>query len=94
MIHQPDEMLNLVISPWPFVKWGIDLIGPLIQGKYWIKFATVAIDYYTKWVEVESLSDVTEAQTTNFVWRNIICRFGIPHSLVLDNRTHFDFAGL
>ncbi|KAL5552053.1 hypothetical protein UlMin_002229 [Ulmus minor] len=29
-----------------------------------------------------------------FIWRNIICRFGIPHSLVSNNGTQFDSAGL
>ncbi|KAL5541209.1 hypothetical protein UlMin_042682 [Ulmus minor] len=54
----------------------------------------VAIDYYTKWVEAEPLQEITEARTTDFIWRNIICRFGIPHSLVSDNGTQFDSAGL
>ncbi|KAL5580612.1 hypothetical protein UlMin_013054 [Ulmus minor] len=54
----------------------------------------VAIDYYTKWVEAEPLQEITEARTTCFIWRNIICRFGIPHSLVSDNGTQFDSAGL
>lgn len=87
-------MLTSVQSPWSFAKWGIGLIGPLPQGKYRMKFAIVAIDYYTKWVEAEPLSKITEAKTTNFVWKNIICRFGVSHSLVLDNGTQFDSAGL
>ncbi|KAL5544478.1 hypothetical protein UlMin_008262 [Ulmus minor] len=65
-----------------------------VCGKYKMKFAIVAIDYYTKWVEAESLQEITEARTTGFIWRNIICRFGIPHSLVSDNGTQFDSAGL
>ncbi|KAL5567548.1 hypothetical protein UlMin_024123 [Ulmus minor] len=94
LIHQPAEELNSVLSPWPFAKWGIDLIGPLPLGKYRMKFVVVAIDYYTKWVEAEPLSEITEARTTSFVWKNIVCRFGIPHSLVSDNGTQFDSTGL
>ncbi|KAL5559604.1 hypothetical protein UlMin_035815 [Ulmus minor] len=59
-----------------------------------MKFTIVAIDYYTKWVEAEPLQEITEARTTGFIWRNIICHFGIPHSLVSDNGTQFDSAGL
>ena len=59
-----------------------------------MKFAVVTIDYYTKWVEAEPLSEITEAWTMSFVWKNIICRFGIPHSLVSDNGTQLDSAGL
>ncbi|KAL5577126.1 hypothetical protein UlMin_018825 [Ulmus minor] len=94
LIHQPAEELNSVLSPWPFAKWGIDLIGPLPLGKYRMKFVVVAIDYYTKWVEAEPLSEITEARTTSFVWKNIVCRFEIPHSLVSDNGTQFDSARL
>ncbi|KAL5559255.1 hypothetical protein UlMin_035466 [Ulmus minor] len=65
-----------------------------VSGKYRMKFVVVAIDYYTKWVEAEPLSEITEARTTSFVWRNIVCRFEIPHSLVSDNGNQFDLAGL
>ncbi|XP_060216433.1 uncharacterized protein LOC132643913 [Lycium barbarum] len=29
MIHQPAELLHPVVSPWPFMKWGTDIVGPL-----------------------------------------------------------------
>ena len=48
---QPPEPLCLVNSPWSFVKWEIDLIGPLPTARAQTKFAIVAIDYFTKWVE-------------------------------------------
>ena len=49
------------------------------------KFLIVAIDYFTKWVEAELLAKITEANCTNFIFKNIICRFGLPHSIVTDN---------
>ena len=33
---------------------------------------------------------ITEQKVCNFVWRSIICRFGIPKALVSDNGKHFD----
>ncbi|KAL5568915.1 hypothetical protein UlMin_025490 [Ulmus minor] len=42
--------LTPVSSPWPFAKWGIDLIGPLPTARGQLKYAVVAIDYYTKWI--------------------------------------------
>ena len=53
--------------------WGLDIVGPLPQGKRQVKFLLVAIDYFTKWVEVEALSTIMEAKVQNFVWKNIIC---------------------
>ena len=40
-------MIN-ISSPWPFATWGIDIIGPLPQGKKQVKFLLVAINYFTK----------------------------------------------
>ncbi|KAL5581592.1 hypothetical protein UlMin_014034 [Ulmus minor] len=31
--HQAPEDLTTVTSPWPFAKWGIDLIGPLLTAR-------------------------------------------------------------
>ena len=54
-------------------------------GKGQVKFLLVAIDYFTKCVEVEALATITEAKIRNFVWKNIICRFGIPMTITSDN---------
>ena len=48
------------------------------------------IDYFTKWVEAEPLATITKKSICLFVWRNIICRYGIPRVLVSDNRKQFD----
>ena len=55
-----------------------------------MKFLVVGIDYFTKWVEAEALATITEKNVRNFVWRCIICRFGIPRVLISDNRRQFD----
>ncbi|KAL5548928.1 hypothetical protein UlMin_004159 [Ulmus minor] len=88
--HQPPEELTPVSSPWPFAKWGIDLIGPLPTARGQLKYDVVAIDYYTKWVEAEALAKITEQNVTNFIWKHIICRFGIPRELVSDHGTQFE----
>ncbi|XP_059292496.1 uncharacterized protein LOC132045947 [Lycium ferocissimum] len=73
-------------SPWPFVAWGMDVIGPIepaASNKH--RFILVAMDYFTKWVEAASYSTVTKKVVTDFVHKNIICRFGIPESIITDN---------
>ena len=86
------EDLNNLVSPWPFAQWGIDLIGPLPMGKGQVKYAVVAVDYFTKWAEAEPLATITEKRVTDFVWRSIICRFGVPHTIITDNGKQFDNA--
>ena len=67
-------------------------MGPLPIGKSQCKFIIVAVDYFTKWDEAEPLAPITEQKIRNFVWRSIICRFGIPIALVSDNGKQFDNA--
>ena len=50
----------------------------------------VGIDYFTKWVEVEPLSNIRDMDTKRFVWKNIVTRFEVPHTLVSDNGLQFD----
>ena len=83
-----------IINPWPFMKWGIDLIRPLPIARAQAQVTIVAIDYFTKWVEAEPLSTITEAKCINFIWKNIIYRFGVPHSIVTDNGKQFDNPAL
>ncbi|KAM1798093.1 hypothetical protein ACFX12_032194 [Malus domestica] len=88
--HSPPEPLTPMISPWPFAQWGLDLIGPMPAGKGKVCYAVVAVDYFTKWAEVEPLATITEAKIEDFVWKNILCRFGIPNAIVTDNGRQFD----
>ena len=89
----PAEKLMTIASLWPFTQWGIDIVGPLPQDKGQVKFLLVAIDYFTKWVEVEALTTITEARIKSFVWKNIICRFGISRMIITDNGRQFDKQG-
>ena len=77
-------------APWPFAQWGLDTMGPFPTAIRQLKFLVVGIDYFTKWVEAEALATITEKNIRSFVWRCIICRFGIPRVLVLDNGKQFD----
>ncbi|XP_059627060.1 uncharacterized protein LOC132269842 [Cornus florida] len=50
----------------------------------------LATDYFTKWVEAEPYPSVIQTQVRRFIWNNIIYRFGIPRSIVMDNGTNLD----
>ena len=41
-------------------------------------------------MEAETLPTIIEKNIRNFVWRNIICRYGIPRVIVSDNGKQFD----
>ena len=50
----------------------------------------MGIDYFLKWVEAKALATIMEKNVRNFIWRSIICRFGIPKVLVSDNGKQFN----
>ena len=76
-----------MMAPWPFAQWGLDILGPFPKQ---MKFLVVGIDYFTKWVEAKPLAKITQQNFKNFVWKSIVCRFGVSRVLVSDNGWQFD----
>ena len=64
---------------------GLDIVGPFPWATGNRKFVLVAVDYFTKWVEIEALANIRDVDVKKLVWRNIVTRFGVPESLVSDN---------
>jgi hypothetical protein len=87
--YAPGEPLKSVLSPWPFFMWGVDILGPFPTSWKQARWIIVAVDYFTKWVEVEPISSISAEQVKKFYWRRIICRFGLPKYIVSDNGTQF-----
>ncbi|GKA01455.1 reverse transcriptase domain-containing protein, partial [Tanacetum coccineum] len=85
----PKADMISVTSAWPFMKWGMDIMGPILEGPGRVKYLIVAIDYFTKWMEAKPLATITGKQVVNFTYDNIVCRFGIPATIITDNGTQF-----
>nr|XP_043630232.1 uncharacterized protein LOC122601542 [Erigeron canadensis] len=85
----PKNELIPVTSAWPFLKWGIDIVGPFPQAPEKLKFLVVAVDYFTKWVEAKPLVTISRKQIEKFVWEQVVTRFGIPQVIVSDNGKQF-----
>jgi hypothetical protein len=88
--HIPAEPITDIIAPWPFVQWGIDIVGPLPTATRQRKFLIVAIDYFMKWIEAEPTATITGRVIQKFLEGSIVSRFGIPKTLVSDNGRQFD----
>nr|XP_027093762.1 protein NYNRIN-like [Coffea arabica] len=68
----------------------------MLAGYYWptifrdsAELVARSIDYFTKWVEAEPLGTISSRSIQKFLWKGIICRFGIPRALVSDNGRQF-----
>jgi hypothetical protein len=55
-----------------------------------LKYVVVAVEYFSKWIEAKPLATITSATVQKFFWQNIVCRFGLPKAITVDNRTQFD----
>nr|XP_011470513.1 PREDICTED: uncharacterized protein LOC105353233 [Fragaria vesca subsp. vesca] len=88
--HIPNIPLQPIIKPWPGRSWAIDfvsIIHPHSSEQH--RFIIVAIDFFTKWVEAEPLKVASANSVRNFIFRNIIFRFGIPECIVTDRGAAF-----
>jgi len=89
-VHRaPPEILHSIHAPWPFHTWGIDILGPFPLAKCQLKYLIVAVEYLTKWIEAEPVATITASGVEKFIWKNLVCRFGVPHRLISDNGTQF-----
>ncbi|XP_060210724.1 uncharacterized protein LOC132637686 [Lycium barbarum] len=69
----------------------MDVIGPIEPpASNGHRFILVAIDYFTKWVEASTYKAVTKKVVADFVRNNIVCRFGIPESIITDNAANLN----
>jgi IS30 family transposase len=69
----------------------MDLVGPLPAAQGNCRFAAVAVDYFTKWAETKRHANIKAPTIQKFFWQNIVCRFGVPRELTVDNGKQFDF---
>ena len=65
-------------------------MGPLPSAPAQKKLLLVATDYFSKWIEADAFAFINDRDITLFIWKNIVCWFGIPRSIVSDNGPQFD----
>ena len=69
--HQPPEELYSFVVLWPFVQWGLDILGPFPLAKAQKKFLIVAYEYFTKWVEAEAVAAITQKEWNFFYGKTL-----------------------
>ena len=82
ILRSPAQDLMSISSPWPFAQWGIDIVGPLSTAPAQKMLLLVATDYFSKWIEAEVFASIKNKEVIQFIWKNIVCRFGIPRTIV------------
>ncbi|KAG7529513.1 Reverse transcriptase domain [Arabidopsis thaliana x Arabidopsis arenosa] len=88
-IHQPSELFSSISAPYPFMRWSMDIIGPLHRSTRGAQYLLVLTDYFSKWIEAEAYASIKDSAVNTFIWKNIICRHGVPYEIVTDNGPQF-----
>ena len=89
MSHKPASALKTIPLVWPFVVWGLDMVGPLRTGRSGFTHVLVVVDKFTKWIEAKPIKNLEASTVVSFI-RELIFRYGVPHSIITDNRSNFD----
>ena len=88
--HVATSELHVIVNPWPFRGWAQDLIGetrPTYSKSH--KYILVGIDYFTKWIEAVPLVKDDQDVITEFIYKHIVYRFGIPYIITTDQGSVF-----
>jgi hypothetical protein len=56
--HMPAQALQTIPITWSFAVWGLDLVGPLQKAPGGYTHLLVAIDKFSKWIEVRPLNNI------------------------------------
>ena len=73
----------------PFVRMGLDIIGPLKTTTKGNKYIIVCVDYFTLWTEAEAYPSATSQDVINFLI-NVFSRHGLPQIINTDNGPQLD----
>jgi transposase InsO family protein len=84
--------LQTIPITWPFAVWGLDIVGPLRKALGGYTHMLVAIDKFSKWVEVRPITNLRAEQAVTF-FIDIVYWFGVPNSIITDNGSQFTFTG-
>ena len=71
-----------------FKRIHVDLFGPLPEVKGF-KFILLVVDSFSKWPEAFAVRTLQGKEIAQILYRDIICRWGAPYSLVSDRGTNF-----
>ncbi len=87
-IHLPASALKTIPITWPFAVWCLDMVGEFKPARGNMTHMLVMVDKFTKWIEVKPIRKCDGHTAVTFL-KDIILRYGYPHSIISDNGTNF-----
>jgi hypothetical protein len=71
-----------------FLNMGLDLVGPFKKAKGGFIHIFLAVDKFTKWIEVKPAALITVATAVEFI-KEMMYMLRIPNNIIIDNGTQF-----
>ena len=65
------------------------MVGTLRTDRSGLTHLLVAVDKFTKWIEVKQIKNLNSATAVSFI-KELTFRYGVPHSIITDNGSNFD----
>ena len=87
--HKPASALKTIPLVWPFAVWELDMVGPYKTSRSGFTHLLVAVGKFTKWVEANPIKNLDSRTAIGFI-RELIFRYEVPHSIIIDNGSNFD----
>jgi hypothetical protein len=87
--HVPAYKLVTIPPTWPFACWGLDMIGPLPTTPGGFNRVLVAIDKFTKWIEVKQVTCPKADRLLDFL-DELVHRYGLPNRIITDLGSNFN----
>ena len=81
--HLPAHNLITIPPSWLFACWSLDMIGPLPTAPGGFTQILVAVDKFTKWIEVKPITKISTDRAVEFISK-ILHRFGFPNTIITD----------
>jgi hypothetical protein len=81
-----DNPLRPIDISWPFVVWGIDIMGILPRALGSFRYLFIRIDTFTKWMKAVPTVNITQEVAAKFL-QSIIYRYVVPRRVLRDNGT-------
>lgn len=83
------ELQPIKKFPTPFYQVGMDVMGPLPITRSGKRYIVIAVDHFTKWVEIRAIESNDAQSIASFFHEDVICRHGVPEILTTDQGTEF-----
>ncbi|XP_051209799.1 uncharacterized protein [Lolium perenne] len=91
--HMAGSTLKTIPLTWLFAVWGMDMVGKFKTAPGGYTHLLVVVDKFTKWVEAKPIKKCDGKTATKFL-RELIYRYGYPHSIITNNGTNFAKGGM